>query len=53
MVVVKVECPKCSSDQVAPTWYTPASMQCIPCGHEFDARGGFWKRLRATLFGAR
>lgn len=40
-----VKCPKCGSTSCHPTWYTAYSAQCIPCGHEFDMRGGFWARV--------
>lgn len=53
MSVHQIKCPKCQSGTCAPTFYTAHSIQCIPCGHEFDLRGGFWSRLWATITGTR
>jgi hypothetical protein len=48
-----VKCSKCGSDQCAPTFYTPYSIQCMPCGHEFDLRGGWLARLVGLFTGRR
>jgi hypothetical protein len=44
-MVIVGKCPRCGSTNCAPTWYTRYSAQCIPCGHDFDMRGGFWARV--------
>lgn len=50
MAAFKVVCPKCRSDQCAPTFFRNDA-QCIPCGHEFDMYGdGWWSRLMRRLF---
>lgn len=35
MDIILVKCPRCGSDQCAPTFATP-EYGCIPCGHEFN-----------------
>lgn len=51
MTTVRITCPKCASGSVHPTFYTPWTMDCLKCGHEFDIRGGFWRRLWRALTG--
>lgn len=53
MSAFAVHCPKCKSGNCHPTFYTAYSIQCIPCGHEFDLRGGFWARVWAAISGVR
>jgi hypothetical protein len=53
MTVVVVRCPKCSSTQCAPSFYTPYSIGCMSCDHEFDLRGSFWTRLWGFITGRR
>jgi hypothetical protein len=48
-VIIVVSCPRCKSTRCHPTFYTAYSYGCIPCGHEFDLRGGFWRKFKAYL----